>query len=410
MALCLAACTEDKYVAEVTDLRLVRVDPVEGYAGSIVKVLGRNFSDSFGENIGKIGDVEATIIDFNRDQITVIAPDQALGTYPIEVTTPKGTISEERVRFTYKKKPERLYSVTTVAGNGSNSKSDGSGTSAAVGAVEGLCYAPDGKIWFCQRTGGSLSVRSFDPATTEVKTIASTLLPWGGGFDSKGDFYVAAKADNKVQKVTASGEVSDYSTGATLDNPMYVKFDSKDNMWIISRNSNTIHKCKDGVQLKSWTEDNYYPTCMYIDSRDRVFFASAKLYGIFMIDGDKVVRVAGSGNKPTRETFAESISIGNPLSAELGTIDGMFIARDNAIYFTDITTFTVMKLAPDASGDYSKGKISLIAGQPFSASVTNGKTDKAALKYPSGIVVSDDCKGISVGEATGYVIRMSDLT
>lgn len=406
---CFAACNKNRYVADVKELRLVGVAPTEGYSGSIVKVLGRNFSTILGENKVILNGKSAKIIEFTKDDITFIAPENGLGTYPVVVVVKNDTVSEGFVKFTYKKKPEKLYSVTTVAGTGANSMSDGLGTSAAVGGCEGLCFAPDGKLWFCQRNGG-YAIRYYDPATSLVGTIASgTELPWGGGFDSKGDFYFAAKAVNKVFKVTPSGSVSEYSTGAALDNPMYVKFDSKDNLWVCCRNSNTVYKTKNGAALETITATGYYPTCIFIDSRDRVFFASTTNQCIYMINDGTVTKIAGCGSKPAKDSYDKSLESGDPLQAQIGAVGGIYIGKDNALYYTDFTCFTVMKIAPDADGDYSKGKISLLAGVPFNNAVVNGTSDIAKFKYPSGIAVSNDCKRVYVTEPTGFVIRMIDM-
>lgn len=407
--LCATACNKNRYIANVTDLQLVSVSPREGYEGSLVKVLGRNFSTSFGENEVTINGVKAKLIDFSKDQITIIAPENEYGTYPVVVSTPKGTISHESVTFTYKKRPDKLYMVTTVAGNGANALKDDIGASASVGGVEGLCFAPDGTLWFCQRNGG-YAIRSFNPATNMVKTIASSpKLPWGGGFDSKGDFYYAGKADNKIFKLSGD-TVSEYSSASILDNPMYVRFDSKDNMWIASRNNNTVYVEKAGNAIASYTDTDYFPTCLDIDSKDRVFFGSSKLHTIMMIDTDGSVRkVIGCGDAPNKESYSESLSNANPLEAQVGTLGGIAIGNDGCLYFTDISTFTVMKVEPGEDGNYDTGKISLLAGQPFSSSATNGTSDKASFKYPSGIAISDDCKRIYVAEPTAYVIRMIDL-
>ena len=38
-----AGCSDDGYRARVTELKLVRLAPTSGYAGAIVRLLGRNF-------------------------------------------------------------------------------------------------------------------------------------------------------------------------------------------------------------------------------------------------------------------------------------------------------------------------------------------------------------------------------
>ena len=409
--LCLASCRE-KYVASVTDLRLVRVEPSSGYEGSLIKILGRNFSTSFGENHVWINGKEARMVEFTKDQLTVVAPENDLGTYSVEVETPLGRISRDDFTFTYKMKPAKLYMVTTIAGNGANQLKDEIGTSAAIGQIEGLSWAPDGSLWFCQRSAG-YAVRQYNLSTSMVKTIVSGIpLPWGGDFDASGDFYFPGKDAKKIYRIpkgaNAYEEVA-LDPSVVLNAPMYVKFDPDGNMWIASRGNHTVYKVRNGILVKAYTGDKYFPVALATDAGGRIYFASTQDRGIFMIDGETVTKVIGSGVKPTKDDYEVSLSDG-PAQANVGNIGGMFIGKDGALYYTDYLTFTVMKVTPDGSGDFSKGKISIVAGLPFSAAVVNGTTDKAQFQYPSGIAVSDDCRKIYVGEPTGYVLRVIDLS
>ena len=409
--LCLAACQE-KYVASVTDLRLVRVDPPSGYEGDLIKILGRNFSTAFGENHVYINGKEARIVEFDKDQLTVVAPENDLGTYSVEVETPLGTVSSEAMTFTYKKRPEKLYSVTTIAGNGTNQHKDEIGTSAAISQIEGLAWAPDGTIWFCQRNAG-YAIRQYSLATQMVRTVVSGIpLPWGGDFDAEGNYYFPGKDAKKVYKIAkGSNSYEEFPLDASiaLNSPMYVKFDLEGNMWIASRGNNTVYKVKNGVLVKAYTGDKYFPVALTMDAVGRIYFASTQDKGIFMIDGETVTKVVGTGTTPTIMDYEVSLANG-PLNTNVGNIGGMYIGKDGALYYTDFLTFTIVKVVPDETGDFSKGKISILAGLPFSSAIVNGTTDMAQFKYPSGIIVSDDCKKIYVGEPTGYVLRMIDLS
>ena len=49
--LLMTACHKNSYVARVTDVRLVSVDPKNGYPGDLVTLLGNNFSTDPEKNI-----------------------------------------------------------------------------------------------------------------------------------------------------------------------------------------------------------------------------------------------------------------------------------------------------------------------------------------------------------------------
>lgn len=410
----LASC-QKKYVASVDDLRVVRIDPAVGYEGCLINVLGRNFSTVFGENHVYINGKEARMVEFTANQLTVVAPLNDLGSYSVEVSTPLGYVASESLMFTYRKKPAKIYTVGTVAGNGRNEIRDDVGTVASIGQIEGLMWAPDGTLWFSQRSAGN-AIRQFNPATLEVKTIVSGIdLPWGGDFDAGGDFYFAAKTTHKIYKIAKNSHSCEEFVvpGMVLDDPMYVKFDKEGFMWIASRDNHLVYKIMNGLIVKTYTRDSWYPVALAMDDKGRIYFASSSELtdadnGVFMIDGDEVTKVIGSGIAPTLDNYENSVA-GGPSKVNMGIVGEMCIGSNGALYYTDFRTYTVMKVVPDANGDFTKGTVSIVAGLPFQPAVQNGPTDKAQFKYPSGIAVSEDCKKIYVAEPTGYVLRLIDL-
>ena len=114
---------KDKHVASVTELQLASVYPGSGYSGAIVTIYGRNFSTEFGENKVFFGELEANVLEYNAWDLTVVLPEQEIGTYPIKVVTPKGEVTG--LSFDYVERPEHDYIVSTIAGNGKNAHSRG---------------------------------------------------------------------------------------------------------------------------------------------------------------------------------------------------------------------------------------------------------------------------------------------
>lgn len=121
-----SACQDDKYVANVTELSLVRMDPESGYSGAIVKVLGRNFSEKAKDNVVLIGGKEAKVLDANKWDLTIVVPENEPAEYEVEVTTPAGKAGG--IKFLYKEKPEHVYLASIYAGQaGKNGVQDGMG-------------------------------------------------------------------------------------------------------------------------------------------------------------------------------------------------------------------------------------------------------------------------------------------
>ena len=338
-----SACQDDKYVANVTELSLVRMDPESGYSGAIVKVLGRNFSEKAKDNVVLIGGKEAKVLDANKWDLTIVVPENEPAEYDVEVTTPEGKAGG--IKFLYKEKPEHVYLASIYAGKvGTNASEDGVATSATFSSPEGIIPAGDGSYYILQR--GSFAIRKMDSfgRVTTVKTSGAELKhPWQGAVAPSGELYFCNKSVNQLVKMDAAGVVKVVS-GFTLDNPMGVKFDS------------------DGFGY------------------------------LYMIDKDgEIKQIAGEGNaKGSKGDGVPGDLLGK---STIGKVNGIWCAKDGALYFCDVTAQAVRKLTPGAGGDYSKGKLETIASG----------------FWPSDVVVSEDCAKIFVTSATTHTIRLIEI-
>lgn len=381
----IVSCRNDRYVASVTELQLASVSPSTGYSGGIVKILGRNFSEVFGENRVFVGELEAQVLEYNAWDLTIVLPAQAPGVYEITVQTPKGTVSG--LQFEYREKPEHSYYVSIIAGSSAGTV-DGTGTQAQFNYPEGLTMDSGGNLWIAQR-GATYSIRKMDQ-NYNVTTVVETELPWHCAFDAAGDFYFTAKDKASVFKVTPEGELSAVTfTGGALDNPMDVEFDNDGAMWIASRNNNIVYVVKDGAVTKTY--DVTYPTCLALDAKGRMIIGSTTAGYMYMVEDGELVTIAGNGQYAKSDN-PNGVS-GDTSTASIGQINGVFAAADGSIWFCDVVNEQVRKFSPDASGDYAKGRIETIASG----------------FRPSDVYVTDDCTRIYVSSATTYTIRLIEV-
>jgi streptogramin lyase len=377
---------KEKYVASVTELQLASVSPSTGYPGGIITVYGRNFSNEFGENKVYIGDKEARVLEYNAWDLTVVLPEQEIGTYTITVETPKGTITG--LSFDYVEKPEHEYIVSTIAGSGKNAHADGAGTAAQFAFPEGITMDKDGNLWVTQR-GSTRAVRKID-ANFNVTTVATTELPWHGGFAKDGSFWFAGKDKAKVFKIGTDNSVSEVSlTGATLNNPMDVKFDKDGNAWVCSRGANEVLKLAGTTVAKKYEVP--VNASITFDANGRVIVGSETSGYLYMIEGDTVKQIAGTGAMSSSGNIDGTK--GDPSTATIGCTCGLFAAKDGSVYFCDRTNLAVRKITPDENGDYTKGTVkTLVTGH-----------------YPSDIYVSDDCSRIYLTCATAHVVKLIEI-
>ena len=386
-----SACQDDKYVANVTELSLVRMDPESGYSGAIVKVLGRNFSEKAKDNVVLIGGKEAKVLDANKWDLTIVVPENDPAEYEVQVTTPKGTAGG--IKFLYKEKPEHVYLASIYAGKvGTNASEDGVATSATFSSPEGIIPAGDGSYYILQR--GSFAIRKMDSfgRVTTVKTSGAELHhPWQGAVAPSGELYFCNKSSNQLVKMDAAGVVKVVS-GFTLQNPMGVKFGSDGFGYLSNRNTDggQVIKFKDDAVVKIYSIP--MPTCSAVDAAGRVVVGTEDSGYLYMIDRDgEIKQIAGEG----KANGSKGDGVPGDLlgKSTIGKVNGIWCAKDGAVYFCDVTAQAVRKLTPGAGGDYSKGKLETIASG----------------FYPSDVVVSEDCAKIFVTSATSHTIRLIEI-
>lgn len=386
-----SACQDDKYVANVTELSLVRMDPESGYSGAIVKVLGRNFSEKAKDNVVLIGGKEAKVLDANKWDLTIVVPENDPAEYEVQVTTPKGTAGG--IKFLYKEKPEHMYIASIYAGKvGTNASEDGVATSATFSSPEGIIPAGDGSYYILQR--GSFAIRKMDSfgRVTTVKTSGAELHhPWQGAVAPSGELYFCNKSSNQLMKMDAAGVVKVVS-GFTLQNPMGVKFGSDGFGYLSNRNTDggQVIKFKDDAVVKIYSIP--MPTCSAVDAAGRVIVGTEDSGYLYMIDKDgEIKQIAGEG----KANGSKGDGVPGDLlgKSTIGKVNGIWCAKDGALYFCDITAQSVRKLTPGAGGDYSKGKLETIASG----------------FWPSDVVVSEDCAKIFVTSATTNTIRLIEI-
>lgn len=386
-----SACQDDKYVANVTELSLVRMDPESGYSGAIVKVLGRNFSEKAKDNVVLIGGKEAKVLDANKWDLTIVVPENEPAEYEVEVTTPEGKAGG--IKFLYKEKPEHVYLASIYAGKvGTNASEDGVATSATFSSPEGVIPAGDGSYYILQR--GSFAIRKMDSfgRVTTVKTSGAELHhPWQGAVAPSGELYFCNKSSNQLMKMDAAGVVKVVS-GFTLQNPMGVKFGSDGFGYLSNRNTDggQVIKFKDDAVVKIYSIP--MPTCSAVDAAGRVIVGTESSGYLYMIDKDgEIKQIAGEG----KANGSKGDGVPGDLlgKSTIGKVNGIWCAKDGALYFCDVTAQAVRKLTPGAGGDYSKGKLETIASG----------------FWPSDVVVSEDCAKIFVTSATTNTIRLIEI-
>ena len=398
--LLLTGCQQDTYVARVTDVRLVSVDPKYGYPGDLVTVLGRNFSAEPLENIVTVGGERARVLEAYKDRLLIILPEHEPGTYPIAVESPAG--SAEGLPFNYLKVPDHEYLVSTIVGQqGVRKCIDGVGTGAAAYMPTGINKAADGTLWFTDRGGNKIRHIAQDmTVTSEASVDEAGAAVWQGAFDTAGNYWYNDKAKGKLYRFNPTNKKNEVmATG--LNNPMNVAIDKDGNIYVPCRNAKIVYKFNPVTLDKTVFAEipDEGPAFIGFDPKGNLVVSVQHGYKLISIaaDGTQTV-IMGTGEKSdTRED-----GDGDPLKATIRSCQGFDFAPDGTLYVGDAAYHCVRKLVPDGNGDYSKGTVETILGG--TKGYADGKGLNAKFNEVDGILVYDEST-LYICDAQNCLIR-----
>ncbi|TZF86380.1 T9SS type A sorting domain-containing protein (plasmid) [Pedobacter sp. BS3] len=169
-------------------------------------------------------------------------------------------IQNERIR-----KISPAGQVSTLAGDGSVGSSDGAGTSASFYYPFGLSLDSTGNLYVADRANHRIrkvtvsgTVSTFAGSTAGsidgTGTSAKFNNPVGIAISQAGDFYIGDFNNNKIRKITSTGEVTTFAgTGsagsadgsvatASFNGPFGMAFDGAGNLYIADYTNNKIRK------------------------------------------------------------------------------------------------------------------------------------------------------------------------
>lgn len=379
-------------------LSIVSNAPTAGAEGHEVTINGDGFSSVLEENVVLVNGVRATVKSASETSMIVIMPENPHGEYDFTITVGNRTVTGGVFKYGgYWRLENQLIGI------GNN--------------PQDIILASDGNFWFTTR-GGIMGVWKFNPSDktrTEIAVSQNSsakydadlvnTYPWAGDFDSKGVLWFAGKGAGKLLSCTSEGVVTNHVISElTMSNPMKVLVDSDDNLYVLCRAaSSTIHKIKDGQKLHTYTlpaagSNGYEMMCFSADKK-KIFTFPNNAGRIMQIDlqTGTITQVAGTGTPHSSAVNYTDGVEGNPMEATFGLVEGAISDADGVIYFTDATGKTIRTFTPDPSGDYSKGSIMTIAGNPYDTNVIN---------YPNGIALASDGKTLYFTDNGGKICKI----
>jgi sugar lactone lactonase YvrE len=145
--------------------------------------------------------------------------------------------------------------VSTLAGNGHNQATDGTGAAASFGRPLGLAIDGSGNLFVADQ--GSESIRKVTPSGIVTTIYRSTDIdPYQLVLDKTGNIYVADVSANKIKKVTQNGVSTTFAgsgeiiggaldgtgSGASFLHPSGLTIDGSGNLLVLDSGNGLIRQ------------------------------------------------------------------------------------------------------------------------------------------------------------------------
>ncbi|WP_448702667.1 IPT/TIG domain-containing protein [Mucilaginibacter sp. AW1-3] len=395
-----APASQDPWVTPA--LQITSFAPAGGPNGTTVVIIGTGFSANIAENEVLFNGIPANIVSATATGLTVKVPAGA-GTGKIEVRRNTTTISSTN-DFGF------VYTVSTLAGNGTPGAANGPGATAQFKQAWGVAADGAGNVYVADSDnnlirkitpGGMVSTLAGDGtmgARNGDGAHAQFNYPHGLVVDAAGNVFVADAGNNLIRKVTPAGIVSTVAgdgnaglvnkTGAEAEFnfPADITLDINGNLYIGDTNNACIRKVTQAGEVITFAVGFRAPEGITIDAAGNLFVADAGGFVIRKVSQAGVVSiVAGS---TTEVGYVD----GPGTVARFHNPEGIAIDKKGNLYVGDLNA-AIRRITPD-------GVVSTIAGNGQTGFVDAAGPD-ARFREPSGIAT--DAFG------TIYVCDVSNL-
>ncbi|MGE5108593.1 MAG: IPT/TIG domain-containing protein [Sphingobacteriales bacterium] len=393
--------------------------PSSAAKDSIVIISGKNFGLSVAGITVSFNGVAGSVLTANDSVLTVKVPVHAHdGKITVQAN---GKTGNSVGNFTY------IYTVSTLAGDGTGAFKNGTGTAAEFNYPSGVAADAFGNIYVGDvnnnqirkiTSGGTVSTLAGD-GTRAYKDSTGILAqfdnPYGIATDGSGNVYVADRSNQRIRKITPAGVVTTLagnstagykdSTGklAQFDYPQGVAADGSGNVYVSDEYNHRIRKITPAGAVSTLAGDGtaaykegtgtlaqfYYPHGVATDGSGNVYVADTENQRIRKITTSGVVStLAGNGRYGYKDSIGAMAQFNYPAA--------LAVDASGNVYVADSYNNRIRKITP-------AGAVSTVAGDGTGA-YKDGAGAIAQFNYPSSIAV-DGFGNIYVADTNNNRIR-----
>lgn len=232
----------------------------------------------------------------------------------------------------------------------------------------------------------------------------------GTALDSGNNLYIADNGNNRIRKVSTSGNISTVAgtgaagytgdggaaTSATISGPVGIVFDSNGNMFFSESTNQVIREVDTSGNISTYKVLGFAPGGIAIDSTNNIYVADVQNNKVWKLDtSQNLTLFAGTG------TAGYTGDSGPATSATLNTPNAVAVDSSGNVYISDNQNHSIRKVN-------TGGTITTVAGTGSAGyGGDNGPATSALLSGPAGVAV-DVLGDIYIADSNNQVIRKVD--
>ncbi|MEX2591937.1 MAG: IPT/TIG domain-containing protein [Anditalea sp.] len=379
------------------DVAISDFSPTEGPYDTEVTINGSGFGTVNDSVKVMFNNKEAKVLEANPNQLRVEVPKGAdTGPIAVQVNDKIDSLNT----FTYIK----VYTVSTLAGNGKPAFLDGSGDIAMFDHPYGIAVDTDGIVYVAD-TGNNrirkitpegevstLTISNQGPLFQSINVDAIFNNPLGVAVDAQGNIYVADTESNRIRKITTTGFMTTlqnctFSKGtecftAFFNQPSGIAVDNLSNVYVADGGNNdnkepSILKITETGIISTLTSISQSPSGVATDTQGNVY-------------------VADKGNHLIRKITPEGVISTLGGATQFNSPSGVGVDAEGNIYVADTENHQIQRITPS-------GEVSTLAGTGEEG-ILDGIGSTARFNNSTGIaIVSQDT--IYVADYQNHLIR-----
>src|ERR1051326_3854988 len=330
--------------------------------------------------------------------------------------------------------------VATIAGAaGASGSTDGNGPDARFKRLSGIAIGPDDTIYIAD--AGNQRIRMVRPSTGNTPTVwtVSTLAgngtagyadgvgaaaifnnPQGVAVGPSGVVYVADTANNRIRRIASNGTVTTLAGDGTpglqdgagnqarFNAPQGIAVDSDGNVYVADTGNSAVRKIDGAGTVSTVAGDGS------IGSNDSPGARFDGLVGIAVERQNIYVYLADSGNHRIRRLDVSGTVItvsgaergfkdGSAAQARCAEPSGIAIDSDGQIIVADTVNSLIRAVDPNLAASGSNQAVTTLAGTGIRG-LTDGTGDIARFFTPRGLAISNS-SAIIVADTGNQVLR-----